>query len=161
MLLHVADAGILADVEGVHAVVPRLVAAGVVDAAAGHDLHVAVLAHVEVVVDHLGIVALADDDGDIAFFALRAVEDADVDALLAVRAGVDLDVLGALARLAAAVLADVERLLGLADEVGDLFQQGLINLGDHLFSASFLVSTGQEPSVSAMILGNTSSALPR
>ena len=53
VLLHVAHLGVFADVEGVDAVVAALVAAGVVDAAAGHDVHVAVVADVEVVVDHL------------------------------------------------------------------------------------------------------------
>ena len=52
-----------------------------------------------------------------------------IDAALAVRLGDDLDVLGGLAGLAAAVLADVERAHGLAGEVGDLFQQAGVDIG--------------------------------
>ena len=123
MLLGVVDMGIFADVEGVYAVMAALVAAGVVDAAAGDDVHVAVLADVEVVVDHLGKAGLADDDGDVALLALCAGLDADDDAALALRLGDDLNMLGGLAGLAAAVLTDVERADGLAREVGDLFQK--------------------------------------
>ncbi len=163
VLFGVVHVGIFADVEGVHTVVTGLIAAAVVDAAAGHDVHVAVLTDVEVVVDHFGQARLADNDGDVALLTLRAVENADVNALLAVRLGGDLDMLGALPRLAAAVLADVERADGLARQVGDLFQQSGVNLSDHC-SASFLlsrVSTGQDPIVSAMMRGKMSSVVPR
>ena len=146
--------GIFADVEGVYAVMAALVAAGVVDAAAGDDVHVAVLTDVEVVVDHLGKAGLADDDGDVALLALCAGLDADDDAALALRLGDDLNMLGGLAGLAAAVLTDVERADGLAREVGDLFQKAGFDIGQRFI-------TGQEPSVSAMMRGKTSSVVPR
>ena len=86
--------------------------------------------------------------------------DADVNALLAVGLGGDLNVLRGLPRLAAAVLADVESSHGLAGEIGDLFQQLGVNFCDHSLT-SFLSSTGQLPSVSARIRGNISSVVPR
>ena len=137
MLLGVVDMGIFADVEGVYAVMAALVAAGVVDAAAGDDVHVAVLADVEVVVDHLGKAGLADDDGDVALLALCAGLDADDDAALALRLGDDLNMLGGLAGLAAAVLTDVERADGLAREVGDLFQKAGVDIGQHSLVSPF------------------------
>ena len=146
--------------EGVHAVVATLVTAGVVDAAARHDLHVAVVAHVEVVVDQLADAGVADDNGDIALFALGAALDADVDALLAIGAAVDGDVLRGLAGFTAGVLADIECAHGLAGEIGDLFQQGGVDVCDHC-APSFLSSTGQAPSVSARMRGNISSVVPR
>ena len=80
VLFHIAYVGVFGDVERVDAVVAALVAAGVVDAAACDDVDVAVFADVEVVVDHFGHAALADDDGDVALLALRTVLDADDDA---------------------------------------------------------------------------------
>ena len=122
MLFGVVDAGVFADMEGVYAVMAAFVAAGVVDAAAGDNVNIAVLADIKVVIDHLRYAGFADDDGNMAGFAPGAVLDADVDALLAVGLWGDLDMLRGLACLAAAVLADVERADGLARKVGDLFQ---------------------------------------
>ena len=102
------------------------------DAAACDDVDVAVFADVEVVVDHFGHAALADDDGDVALLALRTVLDADDDAAFALGLRVDGDVLGGLARLASAVLSNVERADGLARQVGDLFKQGSVDFGDHI-----------------------------
>ena len=153
-------AGVFADVERMHAVVTALVAAGVVDAAAGHDLHIAVVAHIEVIIDHLAEAGLADDDGDVALLPLGAGLDADVDALFAVGPGRDVDMLRGLAGLTAAVLADVEGAHGLTRQVGDLFQQSGVNISDHC-APSFLSSTGQLPSVSARMRGKTSSVVPR
>ena len=135
VLLAVPHPGVFADVERMDAVVAALVAAGVVDAAACHDLHVAVVAHVEVVVDQLAKAGLADDDGDVTLLPLGARLDADVDALLPVGAGRDLNMLGGLAGLAAAVLPDVEGAHGLARQVRDFFQQLGINIGDHCIRA--------------------------
>ena len=122
VLLGVLHVGVLAHVEGVEAVVAALLAAAVVDAAAGHDVHIAVLADVEIVVDHLLDAWLCDDDGDVALLAPRSVFHPDVDAGLAVRLAGDLDVFRGLAAVTAAVLADVEGPHGLSDEVRDLFQ---------------------------------------
>ena len=132
VLFRVAHVGVFANVEGVDAVVAALVAAGVVDAAACDDVDVAVFADVEVVVDHFGHAALADDDGDVALLALRTVLDADDDAAFTLGLRVDGDVLGGLARLASAVLSNVERADGLARQVGDLFKQGSVDFGDHI-----------------------------
>ena len=160
VLFHIADLGIFADVEGVDAVVAAFVTAGVVDAAAGDNVHVAVVAHVEVVIDQLTEAAVADDDGDVAFLTLGAGLDADVNAGLSVAAGIDSNVLGGLTGLAAGVLADIEGAHGLAGQIGDLFQQSGVDIGDHC-APSFLSSTGQLPSVSARIRGKISSVVPR
>ena len=136
------------------------VTAGVVDAAAGDDVHVAVVAHIEVVIDQLAEAAVADDDGDVAFLTLGAGLDADVNAGLSVAAGIDSNVLGGLTGLAAGVLADIEGAHGLAGQIGDLFQQSGVDIGDHC-APSFLSSTGQLPSVSARIRGKISSVVPR
>ena len=145
VLFHVAHVGIFGDVERVDAVMTALVAAGVVDAAARDDLNVAVFADIKVVVDHFGHAALADDDGDVALLALGAGLDADVDAAFAVGLRGDLDVLGGLAGLAAAVLSDVERADGLAGQVGDLFKQGSVDFGDHVVSLLTYSAPGRSP----------------
>ena len=160
VLLGVVDPAVLPDVEGVNAVVAALVAAGVVDAAPGHDVHVAVVGHIEVVVYHVAHARLADDDGDVTGLALGARLEADVNAGLAVGPGIDGDVLRGLPGLAAHVLADVEGPHGLAGEVCDLFQQAGVDLGDHSCT-SLCSSTGQPPRVSAKIRGKISSVLPR
>ena len=128
----------------------------------GDDVHVAVLADVEVVVDHLGKAGLADDDGDVALLALRAGLDADDDAALAIRLGDDLNMLGGLAGLAAAVLTDVERAHGLAREVGDLSRRRS-RYRSAYFRLSFLSGSarGRSRVVSAMMRGKTSSVVPR
>ena len=160
MLLGVVDPAVLPDVEGVNAVVAALVAAGVVDAAPGHDVHVAVVGHIEVVVYHVAHARLADDHGDVTGLALGARLEADVNAGLAVGPGIDGDVLRGLPGLAAHVLADVERARGPAGKVGDLFQQLGVDFGNHE-RASSLFSTGQPPRVSARISGRISSVVPR
>ena len=161
VLFGVADAAVFADVEGVDAVVAALVAAGVMDAAAGHDLHVAVVAYVKIVIHQLAVAGLADDDGDMARLAPGAGEDADDDALAArLRLRLDLDMLRGLAHLAAAVLADVDGAYGLSCQVGNLLQKVPVDFGNHKVT-SFLSMTGQPPRVSARIMGNTSSVVPR
>ena len=160
VLLDVVHAAVFADVEGVDAVMAALVASGVVDAAACHDVHVAVVGHIEIVEHQLADAGLADDDGDIAFLAFCAGLELHVDTGLAVLAGRYFDMLGGLACLAPGVLADIESAHRLAGQVGDLFQQLRVDLGNHR-DASFLSITGQPPSVSARIRGNTSSVLPR
>ncbi|CAN4051266.1 IS66 family transposase, partial [Dysosmobacter welbionis] len=73
VLFRVVDMGVFAHMEGVDAVVAGLLVAAVVDAAAGHDLHIAVPADVEVVVHRLFHTGLGDDDGDVAGLALGPV----------------------------------------------------------------------------------------
>ena len=160
MLLRVVDPAVSADVESVDAVVAAFVTAGVVDAAPGHDVHVAVVGHIEVVIHHVAHARLADDDGDVTGLALGAGLEMDVDAGLAVGPGVDGDVLRGLPGLAAHVLADVEGPGGLSGQVGDFFQQFCVDLGDHE-RASSRFSTGHPPRVSARISGRISSVVPR
>ena len=160
VLLNIMHAAVFTDMEGVDAVVAALVATGVVDAAACHDVHVAVVGNIEVVEYQLADAGLADDDGDIALLALGAGLELHVDTGLAVLTGRNFDMLGGLSGLAAGVLSDIEGAHRLAGQVGDLFQQLRVDLSDHR-DASFLSITGQPPSVSARIRGNTSSVLPR
>ena len=160
VLFAVLHAGVLAHIEGVDAVVAAFLIAAVVDAAAGHDVHIAVLADEEVVVDHFVEAGLGDDDGDMAGFAHRAVLDADVDAGLVCLIG-DLDILSAFTAVAAAVLADVEGAHGLAQHIRDLFQQFAIDLVVHHKGFASFVRTGQPPRVSARIWGRMSAAAPR
>ena len=54
MLLHVLDLRVLSHEEAVDAVVAGVGVAAVVDAAAGHNGHVAVIPDVEIVGHHLG-----------------------------------------------------------------------------------------------------------
>ena len=160
VLFRIVDPAVFADVEGVHTVVAALITAGIVNAAAGDDLYIAIIAHIKIVIHQLGKPSLADDDGDVALLALGAGLDTDVNALLAIGLGSDLDVLGGLAGLTAAVFADIKGAYGLAGEIGDLFQQLGVNVGNHSLT-SFFSSTGQPPRVSARIRGKTSSVVPR
>ena len=59
MLFHVLYMGIFPYVKGVYAVMPAVAVAAVMDAAAGYDGHVTVIAHMEIVIDHFGQSALA------------------------------------------------------------------------------------------------------
>ena len=122
VLLVVADLGVFAHVEGVDAVVLGGVTAGVVDAAAGDDVHVAVLADVEVVVDRLGEAGLGEDHGNVDRLLLGAGSDVDVDAGL-VGLGVDDDVGGADAAVRFAVLADIVGPHRKTVQIGDLLEE--------------------------------------
>ena len=145
MLFRIAHVGILGDIKGVDTVVTALVTAGVVDAAACDDVHIAVFADVKVIVDHFSHAAFADDDGNVALLALCAVLDANDDAAFALGLWVDGDVLGGLARFAAAVLSDVERADGFARQVGDLFKQGSVDFSDHVFFLLTCSAPGRSP----------------
>ena len=151
VLFRVVDMGVFAHMEGVDAVVAGLLVAAVVDAAAGHDLHIAVLADVEVVVHRLFHTGLGDDDGDVAGLALGPVQNPDVDAGVAVGPVVDLDVLRGHPAVTAAVLTDVEGPHGLTDQVRDLLQQLPVHLCVHHTAAPSFVSTGHPDRVSARI----------
>ena len=69
------------------AVVLGVVAAAVVDAAAGHDGDVAVVGYIKVVIHHVAHARLADDDGDVAGLVLGTLFEVDVDTGLAVGTG--------------------------------------------------------------------------
>ena len=80
VLFDVAHPGVLADEEAVDAVVAGLLRAAVVDAAAGDDGHIAVLADVKVIVDHVLEAGLGNDDRDVHALVFRAGGDVNVDA---------------------------------------------------------------------------------
>ena len=111
VLLHVLHPGVLPDVEGVHPVVLGLLAALVVDTAAGHDDHVAVGADVEVVVHQIVQPGLGDEHRDVHRLVLGAVFDVDVNAGL-VGLGDDVDVGGGVPGGQLPVLPDVIGPLG-------------------------------------------------
>ncbi|MPM36214.1 hypothetical protein SDC9_82809 [bioreactor metagenome] len=79
MPLHIVHLGIRAHVEGMDAVVLRLLAARVMDTAAGYDIHITVRSDIKIVVDHLGEAGFGDDDGDMDRFLFSARLNMDVD----------------------------------------------------------------------------------
>ena len=153
--------GVLTYIEGVDTVMTAVLSAAVVDAAAGHDVHIAVFTDVEVVVNQFLNTGLGDDDGNVALLALGSVFDTDVNTGFAVGLAGDLDVLRGLPAVAAGVLANVEGAYRLADQVRDFFQQLPIYLRFHHKACTSLFSTGQPPSVSVRIRGRISSGVPR
>ena len=161
MLFRVFYMGVLPDVKGVNAVMTAGFRAAVVNAAACHDVHVAVFADIKVIVHQLLDTGLGDDNGDVAGLAHRAVLYPDVDAGLAVRFAGDLNMLRGLPPVAAGVLSDVERPYGFAHQICDFFQQLPVYLCVHHQACTSLFSTGQLPSVSDRICGRISSAEPR
>mgnify|MGYP000118594971 CR=1 FL=1 len=161
VVLDVGDIGVCPDVEGVDAVVLGVAVAAVVDAAARHNVHIAVFTDVEVIINQLLNTGLGDDDGNVALFALGPILDADVNAGFAVGLAGDLDVLRGLPAVAAGVLANVEGAYRLADQVRDFFQQLPIYLRFHHKACTSLFSTGQPPSVSVRIRGRISFGVPR
>ena len=122
MLFNVAHAGILADEEAVDPVVAGLLRAAVVDAAAGDDGHIAVLADEKVVVDHILETGLGNNDRDVHALVFRAGSNVDVDAGLVFLRD-DVDVRGRVAAGELAVGADIIGTLGDAVEVCDLLKQ--------------------------------------
>ena len=119
MLLYVFEPRARRQVEGVDAVVTALLIAGVVDATAGYDGHVRPLAHEEVVVHHLGVTRLAEDDGDMDALVLGAGLDDNVNTGF-VRLGDNIDILGGVAARHLAVGADIIGALGHLVQIGDL-----------------------------------------
>ena len=118
----------IGQIEAVDAVVLGGVVGIVVDAAAGDDGDVAVLAHVEGVVHDVLQARLRHDDGDVHRLALGAVRDADVDAGV-VGLGGNVDVGRGMALDQFAVLAHVEGALRHAVHIGDLGEQVLVDGG--------------------------------
>ena len=106
VLLHIAHLGVLPHVEGMHTVVLAGLTAGIVDAAAGDDVHIAVRAHVKIVVDQVVQAGLGDDDRDVDRLVFGARSDVNVDARL-VGLGVDDDVGGVGPPVQPPVLPDV------------------------------------------------------
>ena len=114
--------------------------ATVVDAAAGHNVHVAVLADIEVVVHQVVHVPVGDAGGDGHGLPLGAGLDVDVQAGQ-VLFGVDLDVLGGLAARAAPVLPDIEGAFKTIFPIGNQFQQFF----SHAFHANTASLLAQPP----------------
>ena len=119
---HIADAGVFADVEDMDAVVLAGLTAGIVDAAAGHNVHVGILADIEVVIDHVGEAGHAENHGDVDALSPGARFYGDVDAGLAVGLGGDVDVGGDLPVVQLAVDPEVVGSLGNLFQVGNLLQ---------------------------------------
>ena len=126
MLFHILDFGVLAHEEAVHAVVLAVLAAAVVDAAAGHDDHVRVLADIEVVVHRLLQAALGEHHGDVHALVFGAGLHMDVDAA-AVCLGDDLNVGSAAAARKLAVGPEVIGALGHAVQIRDLLDKALLD----------------------------------
>ena len=138
MLFEVGDLGALAHVEGVDAVVLGVAAAAVVDAAAGHDLHLSALADEEVVVHEILDAGLGDHHGDVHRLALGAGIHVDVDAGL-VGLGDDVHVLGVPVEGALAVGAEVHRArLGQRGHVRHLAENFGLDFIQHSFFPSSL-----------------------
>ena len=157
VLFHVAHLGVFAHIEGVDAVVLGGLAAGVVDAAAGHNAHVAALADVEVVVHQVGEAGLGDNDRDVQRLVDGAGGNVNVDARLVLLALND-NVGGVAAPLQLAVFADVVRPLGNTLQVCNFSKQMGVD-GIHAWSPPF---TKAHPDwVFSRILGNISSLAPR
>ena len=137
--------------------------AAVVDAAAGHDLHIAVLADVEVVVHRLLHTGLGDDDGDVAGLALGARPECGCRCRPCRRSRSSILMCSVdCPAVTAAVLADVEGPHGLTDAgprsspaARGPSRVSIIQL--HLLSSA----PGSRPAVSARIWGRISSAVPR
>ena len=138
VLFDVGHLRVFADVEGVDAVVLRVAAAAVVDAAARDDADLRALAYEKVVIDHIVKTALGQDDGDVYVFMLCKRLDADVDAVL-VGLGDDLNVLGVVAVRLFAVGADVHRAFGHGRHVRHHAQDVLLYVCQHIpFTSSIL-----------------------
>ena len=71
VLFYIADAGILADMEGMNAVVLRAVVATAVDATTGDDNHIGPFSDVKIIVYDILETGLAQDDGNMHGFVLR------------------------------------------------------------------------------------------
>ena len=161
VLFRVFYMGVLAYIESMNTVMTAVLSAAVVDAAARHNVHIAVFTDVEVIINQLLNTGLGDDDGNVALFTLGPILDADVNAGFAVGLAGDLDVLRGLPAIAAGVLANIEGAYRLADQVRDFFQQLPIYLRFHHKACTSLFSTGQPPSVSVRIRGRISFGVPR
>ena len=59
MLFHILHMGVLADEEAVDTIMLGGLVAAIVDTAAGYDGYIAVIAYVEIIINHLGQSALA------------------------------------------------------------------------------------------------------
>ena len=96
------------------------------DAAAGHDGHVAVLTHVKVVVDQILQPGLGDDDGDVNGLVFRTGLDEDINAGLVLFFD-NVDVGAGLAAVSLAVETDVVSPLGNAVDIRHLTEKLLLD----------------------------------
>ena len=123
--LHIAHPGALAHMEGVDPGVLRILHPAVVDAAAGHNGHITVVADDEIVVDGLIQAALAEHHGDMDRLIFGAGLNDDVDAVLVLFAD-NVDVGGGVPGGRLPVGPDVIGPFGHIMELGDLLQQILL-----------------------------------
>ena len=126
MLFHIADFGALFEKEAVNAVVLGILAAAVVDAAAGDDDDVAVGADIEVVIDRFFDAALGQDHGDVHALVPGAGFDMNINAA-AVRLGDDVDVGGGVPAGKLAVGAEIVGTGRHAVQVGNFLDQAFLN----------------------------------
>ena len=112
-------------------------AAGVVDAAAGNDLHVGIGADVEIVVHQIGKAGLGHDDRNVEGLLLGAGGNVDVDTRLVLLALND-DIGGVGAALQLAVFADIVGALRNLFQIRDFLQQNLINAVHQQLTSSFI-----------------------
>ena len=168
MFLNIVHAGVFADVEGMNAVVLCFAAAVVVDPAAGHNGDIAILTHIKIIVYSICEICLGHHDGNVAGLALGTGQDMDIDARVAVSAGIDFDVFSAGAGGTAAIFADIQRTYRLANQIGDFFQQLCVHCVQcidllvqfaHLMEHSF--PRAQPPVVLDRIRGRMVSRSPR
>ena len=144
MLLHVADHGILSDEEAVDAAVLGVLSAAVRDAAARDDRDVAVLAHVEIIVDQLLEPGLADDDRDMDALPLCTGFDIDVDAGL-VGLRLDLYVGGIAPRDAFSVAPDIVGAHRQRVQLRDFLQKILLDLSQLYHVSTYLLPQPPSP----------------
>ena len=82
MLLNIFNLGILSDIESMNTIMLGILHAAVVNAAAGYDDHIAVLADIEVIVNGLLETALAEHDRDMYALMFGTRFDLDINTAL-------------------------------------------------------------------------------
>ena len=147
--------------ESVNAVMLCLVAADIVNAAAGNDQNIGVLADIEIVVNKIRHARFGQKYRDIDALVFGAGLDIDVDAGV-VRFGHDFNVLGTAATGCLTVGTDIIGSLGNGLQVGDFPQKIFLHLVQFHFDLSppysLPVSTAQVLGCSSP--GSTSSRVP-
>ena len=110
-----------------HAVVLGLLAAAVINAAAGDDQNVRIVAYIKIVVNEIVESALRHDDGDMHALVFRAARDGDIYALL-VRLGVDGYISRRSAKTRLAVLSYAHCALRYLFEIRDCGEQAFFHI---------------------------------
>jgi hypothetical protein len=113
------------------AVVLGILHAAIVDAAPGHDHHIAVFPDIKVVIYRFGQAGLAEHHGNMNAFVFRAGADADIQTAH-VRFRRDLDVFRAAAALAFPIDAEIIGSLRHTVQLDQFFQHSLLDLVHHV-----------------------------